>query len=88
MKITKITAFLTWLCITQLMSLQAQEKVEQLALPSNIQLAWQDMELTTFIHFGPATWQDQEYDDLKTPLSRINPVQLDTDEWEIGRAHV
>ena len=39
------------------------------------------MELTMFIHFGPATWQDQEYDDLSTPLSQINPTQLNTDQW-------
>ena len=34
-----------------------------------------------FIHFGPATWQNKEYDDLSTPLSAINPAQLDTDQW-------
>jgi alpha-L-fucosidase len=34
-----------------------------------------------FIHFSPATWQDQEFDDLKTPLSEINPTKLDTDQW-------
>ncbi len=34
-----------------------------------------------FIHFGPATWQGREYDDLSTPLERINPRRLDTDQW-------
>jgi len=34
-----------------------------------------------FIHFAPNTWQDQEYDDLSTPLTKINPAQLDTDQW-------
>lgn len=88
MKITKIIVCLTWICITQITNLWAQGKVESLALPSSIQLAWQDMELTTFIHFGPATWQNQEYDDLNTPLSRINPVQLDTDEWaKVARSY-
>jgi alpha-L-fucosidase len=33
-----------------------------------------------FVHFAPNTWQDKEYDDLSTPLSAINPAQLDTDQ--------
>lgn len=34
-----------------------------------------------FVHFGPATWQNQEYDDLSTPLGRIDPAKLDTEQW-------
>ena len=49
--------------------------------PSPEQLAWQEMELSMFIHFGPATWQNREYDDLSTPLDRINPSKLDTEQW-------
>jgi alpha-L-fucosidase len=52
-----------------------------LALPTPEQVAWQDMELGMFIHFAPNTWQDQEYDDLSTPLEKINPASLDTDQW-------
>jgi alpha-L-fucosidase len=52
-----------------------------LALPTRQQLAWQDLEFGMFIHFSPATWQDQEFDDLKTPLSEINPAKLDSDQW-------
>ncbi|MFG0331517.1 MAG: alpha-L-fucosidase [Phycisphaerales bacterium] len=52
-----------------------------LAKPTPAQLAWQDHELGVFIHFAPNTWQDQEADDLTTPLSEINPRALDTDEW-------
>jgi alpha-L-fucosidase len=33
-----------------------------------------------FLHFGPNTWQDKEYDDRSTPLSSINPA-IDTDQW-------
>lgn len=62
------------------MSCQVKETVD-LPLPSPQQLAWQDMELTMFVHFGPATWQDQEYDDLSTPLSAMNPSRLHTDQW-------
>ena len=53
----------------------------QLTLPTAKQLAWQDMEIGVFMHFAPNTWQDLESDDLSTPLSAINPKQLDTDQW-------
>ncbi len=52
-----------------------------LALPTPQQAAWQDFEIGMFIHFAPNTWQDQEYDDLSTPLEKINPAKLDTDQW-------
>ena len=51
------------------------------ARPTPQQAAWQDFEVGMFIHFAPNTWQDQEYDDLSTPLERINPEKLNTDEW-------
>ncbi len=49
--------------------------------PSPQQAAWQDLEIGLFVHFGPATWQGREYDDLSTPLAAINPSRLDTDRW-------
>lgn len=51
------------------------------ARPSPQQQAWQDLELGMFVHFAPNTWQNREYDDLSTPLSAIDPVRLDTDQW-------
>lgn len=51
-----------------------------LAIPSAAQLAWHDLEIGMFVHFAPNTWQDQEYDDRSTPLSRISP-EIDTDQW-------
>jgi len=51
------------------------------AVPTPEQVAWHDMELGMFIHFAPNTWQDQEYDDRSTPLERINPASLDTEQW-------
>ncbi len=53
----------------------------RLASPSADQAAWQDLEIGMFAHFAPNTWQDREYDDLSTPLSALNPEQLDTDQW-------
>ncbi len=59
----------------------------RLALPTPEQADWHDLELGMFIHFAPNTWQDQEYDDLSTPLSKMNPFQLDTDQWvEVAEA--
>ena len=52
-----------------------------LPTPTPEQLIWQDCEIGMFIHFAPNTWQDQEYDDLSTPLDKINPTKLDTDQW-------
>ena len=57
------------------------DQPSRLALPTPEQAAWHDLELGMFIHFAPNTWQDQEYDDLSTPLSKINPARLDTDQW-------
>ena len=53
----------------------------QLARPTAAQRAWHEMELEMFVHFGPSTWQDQDGDDLSTPLSALNPAQLDTEQW-------
>jgi alpha-L-fucosidase len=53
----------------------------RIALPTTAQREWQDLEVGMFVHFAPNTWEGKEYDDLKTPLSAIDPHQLDTDEW-------
>jgi len=53
----------------------------KLAVPTPDETAWQDLEIGMFVHFAPNTWQDLEGDDLSTPLSAINPSQLDTDQW-------
>jgi alpha-L-fucosidase len=53
----------------------------KLATPSPQQVAWQDLELGMFVHFAPTTWQDSEADDLSTPLSKIDPAALNTDQW-------
>jgi len=52
-----------------------------LARPSPQQHAWQDLELGMFVHFAPNTWQDVESDNLSTPLAKINPTMLNTDQW-------
>lgn len=51
------------------------------AKPTKQQIEWHQMEQTMFITYGPAAWQNHEYDDLSTPLNEINPELLDTDQW-------
>lgn len=50
-------------------------------IPTQQQIEWQQMERSMFVHYGPAAWQGREYDNGTTPLSEINPKQLDTDQW-------
>lgn len=53
-----------------------------LAKPSAVQYKWHEQERIMFIHFGVATWLGKEYDDTgKFDLSRINPTELNTDDW-------
>lgn len=54
----------------------------KLSTPSAVQYKWHEQERIMFIHFGVATWLGREYDETGNfDLSRINPTQLDTDEW-------
>lgn len=55
---------------------------QQLAKPSAVQYKWQEQGRIMFVHFGVATWLGQEYDETgEFDISRINPTQLDTDQW-------
>ena len=64
-----------------LAQLRPQHQLAGLAKPTPEQVAWQDMELQMFVCLDPCTWQDRDYDDHSTPLEKINPEQLDTDQW-------
>ena len=59
----------------------AQPAAEKLARPTPQQVAWHDCEIGMFICLDPCTWQDREYDNQSTPLEKINPEKLDTDQW-------
>jgi alpha-L-fucosidase len=52
-----------------------------LAKPTPGQVEWQDMEVEMFLCIDPCTWQNREYDDHSTPLDKITPDKLDTDQW-------
>jgi alpha-L-fucosidase len=58
-----------------------RETGRAVARPTPRQIAWQDLEVGMFVHIAPNTWQDEEYDHLSTPLSSINPRELNTDQW-------
>lgn len=52
-----------------------------LAKPTAEQYVWHEQERIQFVCLDPCTWQGREYDNHSTPLSDINPAQLDTDQW-------
>ena len=57
------------------------------ALPTPEQRAWQDMELETFVHFGPLTWRPNESDRTLPAADQLNPEKLDTEQWaEVARS--
>jgi alpha-L-fucosidase len=56
-------------------------KLNDLALPTKNQIAWQDMELGFFVHFGINTFCDQEWGDGTDSLIKFNPISLDARQW-------
>ncbi len=69
------------LLIPFLADAQITKKNVLLPLPSKAQLRFQNYEQIMFLCIDPATWQGREFDDLSTPLKRINPSNLNTDQW-------
>ncbi len=51
------------------------------AIPSDIQLKWQEMEKYAFIHFGLNTFTDQEWGFGDVSPELFNPTQLDCKQW-------
>lgn len=50
-------------------------------LPSKAQLEYMDMEIISFIHFGPNTYTDKEWGDGTESPTIFNPVNLDAYKW-------
>ena len=67
-------------CLSAASVAEAQTEVK-LARPTPEQYAWHEQERIMFICLDPCTWQGREYDNHSTPLSVINPAQLDVDQW-------
>jgi len=49
--------------------------------PSKNQLAWQNLELTAFLHFGINTFTNKEWGDGKDDPSIFNPKKFNADQW-------
>ncbi|MEF2246790.1 alpha-L-fucosidase [Paenibacillus sp. IITD108] len=58
-----------------------EKQVQQLPRPSEAQLAWQDMEMGMFCHFGMNTFCDQEWGDGTDSPVKFNPASLDARQW-------
>lgn len=59
--------------------LEAQNS--NIPLPSQAQLRWQQYEQIMYLCLDPCTWQGREFDNHSYPISKINPEQLNTDQW-------
>lgn len=59
------------------------KKIEMAAhlIPGKQQKAWQERELTAFIHFGMNTFTNREWGDGTEDPNLFQPDSLDTDQW-------
>jgi alpha-L-fucosidase len=49
--------------------------------PTPQQLAWQEAELSMFLHFGMNTFTDREWGEGNEDPKWFNPSQLDAEQW-------
>jgi len=50
-------------------------------VPTDVQKRWMEMKFGMFIHFGINTYYDKEWSDGTLDISKVNPIELDTDQW-------
>jgi alpha-L-fucosidase len=49
--------------------------------PSKRQYEWQKLELTGFIHFGINTFNEVEWGERNTDITKFNPSEIDVKQW-------
>lgn len=58
-----------------------------IVLPTKAQADWQRKECIMFVHYGPAAFQDREYDNWSSDIRKMYMSKLDTDQWcEVARS--
>ncbi len=57
------------------------QQESELVKPSGIQYKWPEQERIMFVCLDPCTWQGRGYDNHSISLDRINPKNLNTDQW-------
>jgi len=73
----------TLLCAEDSCNVAGQRRVS-LAKPSKHQLAFADMEVGAFIHYGLNVYTGQNHGDGKNPASKFNPTDLDAEQWVLA----
>lgn len=77
----KLTTYAIILCLLQTLHVHAQS-VSKKQLPlSQLQQSFVDLKFGMFIHFGIATYFNQDWPDPEAPASAFNPTKLDCNQW-------